>query len=172
MLTMRVLFGVLLASTAALVCSPASYGQEGEITDRREIELRSAASSSDPAAVRELACYLYNKRQRSPANFAEAIALTHQAAQGGDDLASLYAAIYLRYGMRSSPNEDEADRILMNLITKIREKRSVQFPTTMDAVKEISTGRCAPRDVIAVSYFMNVDKICRSIKGAKPKWCT
>ncbi len=41
----------------------------------RERDLRTAASGNKPAAVRELACYLYNAYGQAPGNLPEAVIL-------------------------------------------------------------------------------------------------
>jgi hypothetical protein len=169
---MRVFLGALFVSTGALVCSPTGYAQERETTGPREKELRAAASNKDPVALRELACFLFNTTGRTPGRLSEAIALTKEAAQAGDDIARLSEASFLRSGIAGSPDSDGADRIIMDLITKIREKRSTQFATTMDAAKMAYAGTCAPRDFISWDYLVKVDKMCLAIKGPKPEWCT
>src|SRR5690242_19327563 len=108
MRTNNLLLSVAAFALTTAILTPLCHGAEREITDPREKELRAAAANEDPAAIRELACYLYYNTRKAPENLADAIAFMRQAADAGDDLASLFAASYLHFGLRGKPDEDAA----------------------------------------------------------------
>jgi hypothetical protein len=172
MLTMRVILWALVVSIVAPIYASVVHAAEDEVADRRETELRSAASSKDPAALRELGCFLYARGYtRSVADAKEAFELIRDAAIAGDDTASLYYSVYVRRGYRTEKNEDEADKIAMTLLKKIREGRSAQFPMAVAAAFEIQSSRCGFGDPMTYGLFLNADNICHNIKGEKPEWC-
>lgn len=173
---MRTLRGLASTLLIALVGSAfvvsVARSAEAEITDPREKELRAAAESKEPAALRELACFLYDRRRYGSIRArTESFELLRDAAKAGDDIAVLYYIGYLRYGYHAPKNEDEADRMAMTLLTKIRRGQSPHFSSSVAAALEVKSGRCGFSDFTTQDMFMEADNVCLNIKKPKPVWC-
>jgi len=125
------------------------------------------ALKDGPSGLVDLGCTLFGQYR-----YDYAFRLMQEAAEAGDDAAALYASSYLRAGVGTKKNEDAADRIVMNLVVKIREKRSARFPTLDDAASAIYSEKCSPNDLGTWGSLIQLEKNCQAAGSPKPKWCS
>jgi hypothetical protein len=135
------------------------------------IQDRADALKRGPEGLLDLACTLYDRARRAN-DPVHAFDVMREAADAGNDTAVLYLSAYLRFGVGTKKNEDEADKLLLGLVAKITGKRSSAFPTLAAAAKEIYSGRCGPSDIVTSHGLANIEEACSSTKDSRPAWCT
>lgn len=133
------------------------------------VQEREDARQRGPEALLDVACALYARSGMHGS--AHAFGLMREAAEAGSDTAALYLSTYLRLGVGTKKDEDAADKIIVTLISKIRDKRSRDFPSTSDAAKEVYAGRCGPSDLVTSRQLSRADTLCDTIEEPKPLWC-
>ena len=161
---MRAGFGTVWLLTLALNTGALAQSAESDILPEWLRLERDKAAEQGPVGLRELACL--NAIGRN------AFLIMREAADAGDDIATLALSSYLRYGVGTKMDIDAADRLVMKLIIKIRASESAQLPTLYEAARIIYSGRCAPMDIVTARSLTLLDENCRAIEGVKPPWCT
>lgn len=163
---MRTTFGTASFLALALsACTCARAAETPELSPYMK-ELRDLAVKEGPAALRELACSRFNGGGHS-----DVFLVLREASDAGDDRATLALSSLLRYGTSIGPDIDAADRLVMQMVTKIRAGQSTQFPTLEDAARFLYSGRCAHQDIVTAISLSLLDENCEAFEGPKPAWC-